>query len=98
MKYELPFKIKEKEKDETFIDKVRDNIIGDDGEYLLPYSLLIQKQAGSHYFNINSKLILPDDSTSNWAFPDDIKYSNKGWEINRKLDGDKFLAILFNRK
>ncbi|MCD4693880.1 DUF4012 domain-containing protein, partial [bacterium] len=98
LKYELPFKIKEEERDDTLMERVRENIIGDDEEYLLPYSLLIQKQAGTRHFNINSKLILPDNSVSTWAFPENIKYGDKGWEMSSELNEDKFLAILFSKK
>ncbi|MHB8903487.1 MAG: DUF4012 domain-containing protein [Patescibacteria group bacterium] len=96
IKYRLPFNFfafKPSSKLSTYINK----FLNPDKVDLLPYSLLLQKQPGTIPADFSSRLVLPDKIKVFWRYPDNL-LGDSGWEINTKLDRDKYWSILFSNK
>ncbi|MFA4941977.1 MAG: DUF4012 domain-containing protein, partial [Patescibacteria group bacterium] len=96
LKYKLPFVLEENEQAESFWNKLK-RIANPGQRELFPYTLLAQKQAGSIGSEINSSLKLPDNFKIVWKYPNDLNLSNEGWQVNSKLDTDKYWAVLLEK-
>lgn len=63
---------------------------------LLEYSLLLQKQPGAKTAQFEAKLKLPFLRSPYWQYPEQIQVSSQGWQINDKIDSDKYYYLLLN--
>jgi len=90
IKYKLPFKINSISENNSFFTSL---IKGD--EIINPYSLLVQKQAGSIETAFLGKLVLPSNMKIEWGTDDIIK--NNGWEIKDSLTQDKLWGVLVKK-
>lgn len=97
LKYKLPFVLEEDKSSESFWNKIK-NLINFGGKELFPYALLAQKQSGSLGSEINSDLKLPDNFKIVWKYPNDLNLSDNGWQVNSKLDTDKYWAVLLEKQ
>ncbi|MDD5032249.1 MAG: DUF4012 domain-containing protein [Patescibacteria group bacterium] len=102
-KYKLPFTLKEEEKDNSFVEKVR-KLINPGQKELIPYTLFAQKQAGSLGSEINISLKLPDNFRAVWKYPaglflapDDLS-AQASWQASDKLNTDKFWALMLEKE
>ncbi|MBL7058148.1 DUF4012 domain-containing protein [Patescibacteria group bacterium] len=96
-KYQLPFKIRvQKEIKEEGLEFIKDKILLKQLD-LMPYALLLQKQAGFKESIFSSKLILPDDMKIVWRYPQGITTDKKGWYIDEKIDSDKYWAVMLSK-
>ncbi len=93
LKYRLPFLIEDKEETTGLAEKIN-KIINPTQKHLYPYAILIQKQPGSIASHINSNLKVPEKFKSVWKYPDNLATVSDGWQINDKLNVDKYWAIL----
>jgi hypothetical protein len=96
LKYRLPFVLEEKKTEEGFWNKVS-NLINPTRKELFPYTLLVQKQSGSKGSEIISNLKLPGNFKVTWKYPDYLNLAENGWEINDKLNTDKYWAVLLEK-
>lgn len=70
-------------------------------KYLLPfkfdksYSILIQKQAGTKNVQIKSRLILPEESSLTWSYPQGLIENNNEIDFKDNLDEDRYWAAAF---
>ncbi|MBU2025675.1 MAG: DUF4012 domain-containing protein [Patescibacteria group bacterium] len=62
------------------------------------YSLLAQKQGGDENSTINLKLAGLDDCEYVYQYPDDLKVTDKGWDISRDFNSDSFFALIVKKK
>lgn len=93
LKYRLPFRIEAKEEITGLMEKIN-KIINPTQKHLYPYAILIQKQPGSIASHINSNLKFPEKFKSIWKYPDNLATVFDGWQINDKLNVDKYWAVL----
>ncbi len=92
LKYRLPFNFFAFSPKNDWLSKI-DNFINPASATPIPYSLLVQKQAGALGSDFSSQLILPASTSIIWRYPEDSS-GDKGWSINTKLDADKYWSIL----
>lgn len=93
IKYKLPFKIEyNKIPDKSFLDRLNILFKGDRAS-LTPYSLMIQKQAGTKNDAISTSLVLPNKSKIVWSYGANIG-KDSGWNLKGFLDKDKYWAVL----
>ncbi len=98
LKYQLPFKInpgnkKTKETLELALDVIKDKLNIDKSK-LVPYALMVQKQAGFKDGIINSTLVVSGDKKIIWRYPEGLNTSPSGWDIKESLNKDKYWAVL----
>jgi len=91
LKYKLPFKINSIVENNNFF-----NTLLKGNEVISPYSLLVQKQAGSIETAFLGKLILPRNMRLAWS-TDDGSSNEKGWEIKDNLTQDKIWGALIKK-
>jgi len=96
IKYRLPFNLFSKESAVSLASKIN-KFLNPDQKDLLPYSLLLQKQPGAWPDDFSSQLLLPNNTSVYWRYPDSLK-GETGWEINTKVDSDKYWSILIANK
>ncbi len=96
IKYRLPFNFFDEEKSIDWLSKIN-SFINPDQANLIPYSLMVQKQAGAKPSDFLSSLILPDQSKVFWHYPENLNTEN-GWLINDKINSDKYWSILIEKK
>lgn len=96
IKYRLPFNFFSKETSHDWLTRVN-KFLNPEQADSLTYSLLLQKQPGASPDSFSSHLILPTGINIFWRYPEDLKSAN-GWEINTKLDSDKYWSILMVNK
>ena len=97
LKYKLPFTLKEEEKGDGFIDKIK--VLLNPGQTeLMPYTLLAQKQAGSLGSEINTSLKLADNFKIVWKYPTGLPLVPDGWQISDKLNTDKYWAVMLEKE
>lgn len=92
IKYRLPYNFFTKKTSDSFLSKIN-QLLNPEQADLLSYSFLLQKQPGALPDNFSSHLFLPNGINSIWRYPENFQNGN-GWEINTKLDGDKYWSIL----
>jgi len=97
LKYKLPFILEEEEKGNGFIDKIK-VLLNPDQKELMPYTLFAQKQAGSLGSEINTSLKLPDNFKIVWKYPVNLNLADNGWQINDKLNIDKYWAVMLEKQ
>ena len=96
IRYRLPFNfftVKPVSKISSYITK----FLNPEKIDLLSYSLLLQKQPGAIPAEFSSHLALPNKVNIFWRYPENIQNS-LGWDIDTKLDRDKYWSILFANK
>lgn len=92
IKYRLPFNFFAAEPAAGWLNRIN-KFLNPDGVKSQPYSFLLQKQPGAFPDNFRSRLFLPPGADITWRYPENLG-GNAGWEINTKLDGDKYWSIL----
>ncbi|MBD3248213.1 DUF4012 domain-containing protein [Candidatus Falkowbacteria bacterium] len=102
LKYELPFKLEKKEiktEDEDKLEKIIDKIMKVEKKPLYAYSLYVQKQPGSRFVDIDSKLDAADVFAPVWGYPEQDQGSgNLFWNNKESLDRDKYWAVVMERE
>ncbi len=78
VKYILPFKLK------SSISQ---------SNALTPFALLVEKQPGADSCKFSSHLILPDNLSPVWQYPENFNIQTNGWIVEDELSIDKFWAI-----
>jgi hypothetical protein len=96
LKYRLPFNFFNKSRDDNSWWKKINDLLNPEKVELLPYSLLVQKQPGAPASDFFSRLILQEGLEVFWHYPDSLD-GDKGWELNSKLDSDKYWLIVFEK-
>jgi len=96
IKYRLPFSFLERAKDDDWLNRIND-FFNSKKVDLIPYSFMLQKQAGARASEFSSRLSLPANWPVFWSYPDNLKAEN-GWNINDFVDSDKYWSILVNKK
>jgi len=94
LRYELPFKLST-EKKTDWLNKLKDYF------EILPsykYSLLVQKQPGSQGTILNSSYKVSNGWEPIWNYPNDLKVDENGWNLEKTLDSDIFINILFHKQ
>ncbi|MCX6800513.1 MAG: DUF4012 domain-containing protein, partial [Candidatus Falkowbacteria bacterium] len=94
-KYELPFKIykdNSQEKEDRWSGLKK--ILKMEEIQLIPYTLLVQKQAGAKSVKFISNLTLPKSMSAVWRYPTGSLVNHSGWTINEDLNIDKYWAVL----
>ncbi len=61
---------------------------------LIPYALLVQKQPGSLGSSFASNLILPSNLKIVWRYGENLETVFNKWQINDKLNVDRYWAVL----
>ncbi len=100
IRYELPFKFKEKEKDieeKSRIKEVLNKIMKVEKKALYPYSIMIQKQPGDRNTTIDSNLKISDEFSAVWNYPQTIDMDDSGWQVRDELNDDKYWALIMER-
>ncbi|MDD5291454.1 MAG: DUF4012 domain-containing protein [Patescibacteria group bacterium] len=103
LKYKLPFILKEEERGDGFIDKIK-ALLNPGQKQLMPYTLFAQKQAGSLGSEINTSLKLPDNFKIVWKYPASLPLmpnglsAQAGWYVSDKLDIDKYWAVMLENQ
>jgi hypothetical protein len=92
LRYRLPFNFYVAPKDTSWLKQIN-NWLNPEETALLPYSLLVQKQPGAVASEFSSQLSLPAGLNILWRYPENLSGVN-GWEINDRLNTDKYWTIL----
>ena len=77
----------------NFINQIK-NLLNPAQKQLIPYALLVQKQPGTLGSEIISSLKLPSNFDIVWKYPKTMGASSNYWQINDKLNTDKYWAVL----
>jgi hypothetical protein len=100
LKYKLPFKLElpvEPVVSKTRFDILLDKVIPAEKKNYLVYSLLAQKQAGSLFSSINTELILPENFTIAWEYPEKPSFGLHYWKDSSAFDSDKYWAAVIEK-
>lgn len=92
LKYQLPFQII-KQQSSSIGDKL-ENFLNPTQKQITPYALLVQKQPGSIGSSFSSVLKISDNFKNIWQYPSNENLNPSGWQINDKLETDKYFATL----
>jgi len=92
LKYKLAFNIYAASPKNSWLDKIN-KFLNPDSRPLIPYSLLVQKQAGAKASDFSSSLSLPADLSVFWNYPEEYK-ENGSWQILDSINSDKYYAGL----
>lgn len=95
IKYRLAFNFLAEVPKTDWLSKIN-SFLNPDQKNLIPYSLLVQKQAGAKPSKFTSNLLLPNDWLVFWKYPENLNGEN-GWQIADKLNSDKFWSILIEK-
>jgi len=97
LKYRLPFNfLDHTPENETWLTKIN-TFLNPDKADLIPYSFMVQKQPGAMPSDFTSRLSLPTEWPIFWRYPDNLSGLN-GWQINDKLNSDKYWSIIIEKK
>ena len=59
------------------------------------YSLLVQKQAGSHSDLLENTITWPENWQTLWTNPTSAAITNNSFNSSSNLSGDEFIGIVF---
>jgi len=62
------------------------------------YSLVAQKQAGSVGSDLVSEVTYPDSYGKKWSYPDNAESNSGMLRLTGKLNTDKFMGVVFEKK
>lgn len=93
LRYELPFRYSEPIAT-TWIEKIK-KYFATDSAYR--YNLLVQKQPGSQNTILHANLSVSGGWEPIWNYPKDVEVDTKGFSVEKTLDTDFFLNILFHK-
>ena len=97
LKYKLPFKIDFSKKNDLSFYKKIGSYFGREKNKLIPYSLMIQKQAGTKNDLFSSNLELNGEQKIVWAYNLGSLWNDKGWNLRAYLNRDKYWAVLLEK-
>ncbi len=98
LKYRLPFKINTESKiPSNWLEKLKQTVRSSPEKYA-PYSLLVQRQAGSGGTQFNSVLNWPQRFESAWNYPEELLIRDRGWFISTDLKRDTYWATILKDK
>ncbi|MEI6529117.1 MAG: DUF4012 domain-containing protein [Candidatus Falkowbacteria bacterium] len=95
IKYRLPFNFLDQAPKSDWLSKIN-SLLNPDQKNLIPYSLMVQKQPGARPSEFESSLSLPPEWPVFWRYPNNLG-GDQGWNINDKLNSDKFWSILIEK-
>ncbi len=97
IKYKLPFKISFDERvEKSSFKKILESFKGNKRR-VAPYSLMIQKQAGTNGDIISSSLNIRGEQNIVWSYGLDDNLGDNGWNMRGILNRDKYWAILLEK-
>lgn len=94
--YRLPFNFFARSVEDSWLKRLNQYLNPEQAD-LLPYSLLVQKQAGAKPSVFNSTLSLPSGAKVFWRYPENL-LGTSGWEIKEALNADKYYSVLLEKK
>lgn len=90
--YQLPFKIKTPENKQILTQLAQ---FFQKNENYSSYSLLVQKQAGSHSDILENTITWPENWQTLWTNPTSAAITNNSFNSSSNLSGDEFIGIVF---
>lgn len=98
LRYQLPFKINKLNTKKSYSLNDTFGLLKEKLDIeevnLIPYALMVQKQAGFKVGKFQSDLVLKNSKEIVWRYPDGTNTNSGGWSITDDLDMDKYWAVL----
>lgn len=95
LKYRLPFNFLDNLPEDNWLTKINNLLNPEQGD-LIPYSLMVQKQPGAKPSIFSSSFVMPSAWSVFWRYPENLS-GEQGWNVNDKLDADKYWSILVEK-
>lgn len=94
IKYKLPFKIKQEEREENFLSGFK-TFLNPVQKSLTPYSILFQKQPGAMPSELEVNAHIPYSYEAVWKYPEESEVEEKTVNYKSYLDSDKYFVLFF---
>jgi ABC-type multidrug transport system fused ATPase/permease subunit len=94
IKYKLPFKVKQEEKEENFLSGFK-TFLNPAQKPLTPYSILFQKQPGAMPSELEVNAHIPYNYEAVWKYPEQSEIKDRTVNYESYLDNDKYFVLFF---
>jgi ABC-type multidrug transport system fused ATPase/permease subunit len=94
IKYKLPFKVKQEEKEENFLSGFK-TFLNPAQKPLTPYSILFQKQPGAMPSELEVNAHIPYNYEAVWKYPEQSEIKARTVNYESYLDNDKYFVLFF---